>query len=145
MLENKLFRDWSGRVRNSDNRANSAQVQMNLPTRAELGITRIKVILYQQPITNFFDSSNNPVSHFPLRIGLFKLIFQGKNIVWVLFVPWKSLLKCCSLCVSSLNLILSDLFSLTSFRYTFNLKCILYHNQHSKLLIWAKCVRYSWE
>jgi hypothetical protein len=26
-----------GRVRTSDNRANSAQVQMNLPTRAELG------------------------------------------------------------------------------------------------------------
>jgi hypothetical protein len=27
----------AGRVGNSDNRANSAQVQMNLPTRAELG------------------------------------------------------------------------------------------------------------
>ena len=44
MFENKLFRDWSGlvgpgRVGNSDNRANLAQVQMNLPTRAKLGKT----------------------------------------------------------------------------------------------------------
>ena len=51
MFENKLFRDWSGlvgpgRVGNSDNRANLAQVQMNLPTRAKLGNTLH--ILWQQ-------------------------------------------------------------------------------------------------
>ena len=40
------FSGWSGRTRlldgNSDNRANSAQVQLNLPTRAELGKSKKK-------------------------------------------------------------------------------------------------------
>jgi hypothetical protein len=43
-----LFRVRSGRVRsddgNTDNRANSAQVQLNLPTRAELGNNTNKLV-----------------------------------------------------------------------------------------------------
>ena len=36
------FSGWSGRVGNSDNRANSAQVQMNLPNRALLGKKKMR-------------------------------------------------------------------------------------------------------